>query len=199
MAVRFDTCMGTARRGLRFGLRFRRLSVGALAATLVLLACLATGCGSSEAAPCDDGHRLGDKPPLAQRKEALRTVLQLPFVHRLLKGQPPTRATVSTYVAPRSHRAVGIAVWITFPRRPRKEVTDEVWPFLVVDNTGTADPPYEVLQTHVRARGMFMIEVTLLPPLYRRGGVTNWGAFRIDVVDPLTRSRLPEQLPHCAD
>jgi hypothetical protein len=114
-------------------------TVAALAvSSLTLLAVAAGGCGGSSAAsPCDPGDWYGSHPPPAHRLQAERAALRMRSSVGFSGGGADEgglllRRRSSTGTVRRYRGEVHLPAW------PKQDVVDQVWPYLLLDNTGTA-------------------------------------------------------------
>jgi hypothetical protein len=142
----------------------------AVAALLVAILPLST-CGGGQTNPCATPQIAAPSVPLREQKMASRVALALPFVRRLLVGRDPSNVVVNVQ-GNRKGSLIGVQVLIRFSH-PVLQV-DATWPWLFVDDTGTMRPPYQIIRQHAQARGLSMIEITMLAPTYTRGVVSNW-------------------------
>jgi hypothetical protein len=123
----------------------------------------------------------------------------MPFIRRLLDGQPPVKVEYYSYHVPRPDRVIGIAVRVFLPTSLSKQHIDQTWPSLTIDNTGTRSPPYILSTAHVRARGVYFVEVTMLQPNYVTGAMTGVSTSPPSSIQDSGLDQLPHQLPYCPD
>ena len=163
---------------------------------LVLLVVMPlSSCGTSSANPCDSKWVSPPSVSLAQRKAARNLALQMPLVRALLNGQPPITVTFEPQ-GTRQGALIGVQVSIRF-HRPAPHV-DATWPWLFIDDTGTARPPYQIIRQHVNVQPAWYIAITVLAPTYTTAVVSNlsYGSGGSIVPVPGEHNHLPPQL-HC--
>jgi hypothetical protein len=70
---------------------------------------------------------------------------------------------------------------------------------MLIDDTDTLDPPYQLVRQHVRSNRVWAVTITVPAPSYDAGAVSNWVSAAGGSVEPVpgTHDRRPPQ-PACA-
>jgi hypothetical protein len=177
----------------------RRSSFLLIAVAVVLLGAgiliLVNGNPSGSSKPPACGRRIAPPDvPVSEQRKASQVALRMPFVRRLLANQPAGGVSVAPQ-GTRNGTLIGVQVLIRLGH-PAK--VDAIWPWLLIDNTDTLDPPYQLVRQHVRSNQVWAVTITVPAPSYNTGAVSNWVTAPGGSVErvPGTQDRRPPQ-PTC--
>jgi hypothetical protein len=138
----------------------------ALLAALPLSTCATRSTDRCRAAPAPT-------VALPRQRHAAQVALRMPLVRRLL-ARRRLNGTLLDVQANRQGALIGVRVRLTL-QRPVERV-DATWPWLLIDNSGTLHPPYQIIRMHVQPRLLWGVGVTVLAPAYTTAVVSSWTA-----------------------
>jgi hypothetical protein len=122
----------------------------ALLAALPLSTCATRSTDRCRAAPAPT-------VALPRQRHAAQVALRMPLVRRLL-ARRRLNGTLLDVQANRQGALIGVRVRLTL-QRPVERV-DATWPWLLIDNSGTLHPPYQIIRMHVQPRLLWGVGVT---------------------------------------
>jgi hypothetical protein len=162
-------------------------------AALLTLAVAGTG-GRSTAGPCAPAGTVLPSVGRSQQTAASRVALRMPLVRQLLDGRPLNGVSVGAQTTRRG-TLLGVQVDVRLAQPAR---VDDTWPWLLVDQTETLRPPYQIVRRRIRSNGVWAVTITVLAPSYRRSAVSGWVANPGSRATPVpgTNDRRPPQ-PDC--
>jgi hypothetical protein len=149
---------------------------------------------SPTASLCDQRAVAAPSVPRSVQDTASRFALDMPLVRRLLDGEPPSRVVIGEQ-GTRKGTLIGISTQFTLGHAQRVDAT---WPWLLVDDTETLRPPYQIIQQHVRSSQVWGVTITVLAPGYDSAAVSSWHAGPGASLGPVSgaHDRRPPQ-PNC--
>lgn len=141
-----------------------RLVMACLVVVMALIALAVVSRGSTGHYACGPAAPLPEIS-FANQKRASATAMRVRVVQHLLVGDPLARVSVGS-LATRGGTPIGAQVLIT-PEHPIPAVSAAL-PFLLVDDTDTMRPPYQIIRERVQAHSVSEIAIAVLAPSYRR-------------------------------